>query len=160
MTSSNGNIFRVTGHLCGEFTGPGEFPAQRPVTRSFDVFFDLRLNKLAGDWRRHRGHYDVNVMETECISGPGLASIRYGFVVYSAPSHYLRDWWFIVNWLNGNNVQSNLNKNKDILIEEMSLKMSFAKCCSFRLSRIHRDVVTTYGDVDLGQDWHRQQLVA
>ena len=31
--------------LCGEFTGPGEFPTQRPVTRSFDVFFDLRLNK-------------------------------------------------------------------------------------------------------------------
>ena len=25
--------------------GPGEFPTQRPVTRSFDVFFDLRLNK-------------------------------------------------------------------------------------------------------------------
>ena len=23
----------------------GEFPAQRPVTRSFDVFFDLRLYK-------------------------------------------------------------------------------------------------------------------
>ena len=45
MTSSNGNLFRVTGHLCGEFTGPGEFPAQRPVTRSFDVFFDLPLNK-------------------------------------------------------------------------------------------------------------------
>ena len=24
---------------------PGEFPAQRPVTRGFDIFFDLRLNK-------------------------------------------------------------------------------------------------------------------
>ena len=24
---------------------PGEFPTQRPVMRSFDVFFDLRLNK-------------------------------------------------------------------------------------------------------------------
>ena len=24
----------------------GNSPAQRPVTRSFDVFFDLRLNKL------------------------------------------------------------------------------------------------------------------
>ena len=23
----------------------GEFPSQSPVTRSFDVFFDLRLNK-------------------------------------------------------------------------------------------------------------------
>ena len=45
MTSSNGSIFRVTGPFCGEFTGPGEFPAQRPVTRSFDVFFDLRPNK-------------------------------------------------------------------------------------------------------------------
>ena len=45
VSSSNGNIFRVTGPLCGEFTGPGEFPTQRPVTRSFDVFFDLHLNK-------------------------------------------------------------------------------------------------------------------
>ena len=45
MTSSNGNIFRVTGHLCGEFTGDRWIPTQRPVTRSFDVFFDLRLNK-------------------------------------------------------------------------------------------------------------------
>ena len=70
MTSSNGNIFRVTGPFCGEFTGPGEFPAQMPVARSFDVFFDLRLNKQlinnreAGDLRRLRGHYDVNVMIT------------------------------------------------------------------------------------------------
>ena len=45
MTSSNGNIFRVTDHLCGEFSGPRLIPAQRPVTRSFVVFFDLRLNK-------------------------------------------------------------------------------------------------------------------
>ena len=45
MTSSNGNIFRVTDPLCGKLTGPGEFPTQRPVTRSFDVFFDLRRNK-------------------------------------------------------------------------------------------------------------------
>ena len=26
----------------------GEFPSQRPVARSFDVFFDLRLNKRLG----------------------------------------------------------------------------------------------------------------
>ena len=43
MTSSNGNIFRVTGPLCGDVTG--EFSAQRPVTRSFDVLFHLHLNK-------------------------------------------------------------------------------------------------------------------
>ena len=43
MTSSNGNIFHVTGPLWVEFTG--EFPSQRPVTWNFDVFFDMRLNK-------------------------------------------------------------------------------------------------------------------
>ena len=48
----------------------GEIPAQRPVTRSFDVFFDLRLNKRwvnnrdDGDLRRHRAHYDVTVMHS------------------------------------------------------------------------------------------------
>ena len=74
MTSSNGNIFRVAGHLCGEFTGPGEFPAQRPVTRSFDVFFDLRLNTRPSkqswgwwfetisrpSWRHRNAHIHTN----------------------------------------------------------------------------------------------------
>ena len=47
---------------------PGEFPTQRPVTRSFHVFFDLPLNKRlsnyreAGDLRGYRAHYDVTVM--------------------------------------------------------------------------------------------------
>ena len=44
-----------------------EFPTQRPVTRSFDVFLDLCRNKRckAGDLRRHPAHYDVIVM---CLS--------------------------------------------------------------------------------------------
>ena len=38
--------------ICAENSPvPGEFPAQRPVTRSFDIFFDLRLNKrLSKQW--------------------------------------------------------------------------------------------------------------
>ena len=46
----------------------GEFPSQRSVTQSFDVFFDLRLNKQfrnnrdAGDLRGHRVHCDIAVM--------------------------------------------------------------------------------------------------
>ena len=32
--------------LCeGKPPATGEFPSQKPVTRSFGVFFDLRLNK-------------------------------------------------------------------------------------------------------------------
>ena len=45
MTTSNGNIFRITGPLCGEFTGDRCIPSQRPVTWTFDVFLDLHLNK-------------------------------------------------------------------------------------------------------------------
>ena len=60
-------IFSAPLALCaGNSPTRGEFPSQRPVTRSFDVFFDLRLNELnnreAGDLRRRRAHYDVNVM--------------------------------------------------------------------------------------------------
>ena len=35
----------------GNSSVPGEFPTKRPVTRSFDVFFDLRMNKrLSKQW--------------------------------------------------------------------------------------------------------------
>ena len=55
----------------------GEFPTQRPVTRSFDVFFDLRLNQPLGKqwwswwfetllrplWRHCNGHkFDIATM--------------------------------------------------------------------------------------------------
>ena len=54
MTSSNGNIFGVTGALWVEFTAIGEFSSQRPVSRSCDVFFDLCLNKRFSKPSRRR----------------------------------------------------------------------------------------------------------
>ena len=51
LTSSNGNGFRVTGPLWKESCG---FPSQRPATRSFNVFFDLHLNKRIWKQSRHR----------------------------------------------------------------------------------------------------------
>ena len=69
MTSSNGNIFRVTGHLCVEFTG------HRWILRTGASDAELWCflwsapwingwvnNHEAGDLRRHRTHYDVIVM--------------------------------------------------------------------------------------------------
>ena len=51
----------------GNSSVPGEFPTQRPVTRSFDVLVCARIkgwvnSREAGDLRRHRAHYDVIVM--------------------------------------------------------------------------------------------------
>ena len=57
--------------LCaGNSPVTGEFPTQRPVTRGFDVFFDVTWmngwvnNRDAGDLRPHRAQYDVTVMDT------------------------------------------------------------------------------------------------
>ena len=70
MTSSNGNISALLAICAGTSPVRGEFPAQRPVGRSFDVLFDLRLNKQLSKqswcWRfetlsrllwRHRDDY-------------------------------------------------------------------------------------------------------
>ena len=51
MTSSNGNIFRVTGHLCGEFTGDRWITHRKASDAEFDVFFDPHLNeRLSKHW--------------------------------------------------------------------------------------------------------------
>ena len=68
MTSSNGDIFRVTGHLCGEFTGPGEFPHKGQWRGALKFSFICVWingwvnNGEACDLRRHRPHYDIIVM--------------------------------------------------------------------------------------------------
>ena len=48
--------------LCAENSPvTGEFPSQMAVTRSFDVFFHLCLNK------RHRAHYEVIVLSVDAV---------------------------------------------------------------------------------------------
>ena len=56
--------------LCaGNSPVTAEFPSQWPMTRSFDVFFICAWingwvnNRVAGDLRRRRAHYDVTVMK-------------------------------------------------------------------------------------------------
>ena len=71
MMSSNGNIFRVTGDLCEEFTGPRWIPPHKGQWRRALVFslicvwiHGLVNNREAGDLRRYRAHYEVTVMIT------------------------------------------------------------------------------------------------
>ena len=66
MTSSNGNIFRVTGHLCGEFTGP------------ICVWIIGWVNsREAGDLRRYRAHYEAIVMYShEEVASSYLSNIH------------------------------------------------------------------------------------
>ena len=71
MTSSNGNIFRVTGRLCREFFSP--VPVNSPHKgqwRGALVFSLICVwingwvnNREVGDLRRYRAHCDVTVMD-------------------------------------------------------------------------------------------------
>ena len=107
MTSSNGNIFRVTlPALCeGNPSVTGGFLSQRAVTRSFDVFFDMRLNKrLSKQWRRrwfgrHRVHYDVTVMvedKTPHVSGVITTTLR---LLLASPVHQQPYYWPPFQWI-------------------------------------------------------------
>ena len=63
----------------------GEFPSQKPVTQSFDVFFDLRLNKRLskqswGWWfetpsRSLWSHCNVNYAKQETITVMSIVSV-------------------------------------------------------------------------------------
>ena len=73
LMSWNGNIFRVTGHLCGEFTGPRWIPRTHKGQWRGALMFSLICawinrwvnNGEAGDLRRYRAHYDVIVVNCE-----------------------------------------------------------------------------------------------
>ena len=68
MTSSNGNNFHVTGHLCREFTGHRWIPHKGQWRGG--LMFSLICawingwvnNHEADDLRCHRAHYDISVM--------------------------------------------------------------------------------------------------
>ena len=94
MTSSNGNIFRVTGPLCGEFTGDRWIP----LTKASDVV----NNREAGDLRRHRTHYDVIAMKDYWLVlnsfGPGISSMCHSDEIWRHRTwlYWLR--WWLVAW--------------------------------------------------------------
>ena len=113
MTSSNENIFRVTG-LCAENSPvTGEFPSQRPVTRSFDAFFDLHLNERLSKQSRRRWfetqlcsfwrHCNVgcnlqksygHMCRTGCLYfGPNIIiTIRIAVITISEPYIWMVQW--------------------------------------------------------------------
>ena len=69
MTSSNGNIFRVTGSLCGELTGHRRISLAKANAAGLDVFYLICAwtnwranNQDTGNLRRRRAHNDVTSM--------------------------------------------------------------------------------------------------
>ena len=65
VTSSNGDIFRVTGSICGELTGDphtGQWRGALMLSLICAWINGWVNDGDAGDLRRHRAHYDAIVM--------------------------------------------------------------------------------------------------
>ena len=88
MTSSSGNIFRVTGLLYGTFTDHRWIPLTRDSVVA-SLMFSLICawtigwanDRDAGDLRRYRAHYDVHVIENSHIS--------LGVICFDRPEKYI-----------------------------------------------------------------------
>ena len=72
MTSSNGNIFPVTGPLYGELTGDRWIPHAKASDAELWCWYEPEKNgwvnsREAGDLRGRRVHYDVIVMFNDTL---------------------------------------------------------------------------------------------
>ena len=153
MTSSNGNIFRVTSHMCAEFTGPGWIP----LTKACDVFFYMCLihgwikNHEAGDLRRRRAHYDaIAILSQSVLLDPTLCCVHiimvhFDFINLNVYFLYLHI----------------LQSATSIIIDMGSKKLKQFKTTSWRemlFTLTHWGLVTSCGDIDLGQPCFSQRL--
>ena len=105
MTSSNRTIFRVTGHLCGEFTGHRWIPhkGQWRVSLMFTLICAWIKgwinNGETGDLRRHRAHYNVTVSSLKACK-LDYHWYRYWHVARLDSSRYYKH----ISWLIFNNI--------------------------------------------------------
>ena len=88
MKSSNWNLFRDAGPLCGVFTGHRWIP--RTKARDAELWCFLWSapwingwvnNREAGDFRRHRVPYDVIVMPNSVTTVPAWIVINYPHII-------------------------------------------------------------------------------
>ena len=71
-------FFALLALCAGNSSVTVEFPSKRQMTWSFDVVFDLRLNKrLSKQSRSHRANYNVTGMWGWCINCPSKISLIY-----------------------------------------------------------------------------------
>ena len=88
MTSWNGTFSALLAICAGNSPVSGELPSQRPVTRSFDVYFDLRLDerlsKHSLGWWLETPHYDVRVMYNTLMFHVAAVFVKYCYTTSSS----------------------------------------------------------------------------
>ena len=104
MTSSNGNIFRVTGPLCWEFTGHQGIPCTKASDAELWCFLSFVPwisgwvnNREAGDLRRQRAHHDVIVMLSDHVKSSSTSDVTPMQAMKWSPFGCWNDTSFLLN---------------------------------------------------------------
>ena len=132
----------------------GEFPAQRPVARSFDIFFDLCLNKWLSKqsrgqwfdmppyplWRRCNAKQNCVLFCSECRIVDTAVKARYGRVT---ASHIIVD---VITY-----PCPNLGHRCHVTGQPNSCGIgTFVKCRAARINTKSVEISTVWGRTDIG----------
>ena len=149
MTSSNGNISALLALCAGNSPVTGAFPSQRPVTRSFGVFFDLCLNKRLSkqswgwwfemssrsSWCQHNDHaWEVPVSIMAYCQGISFShkqkNLTPSFVLAFKSIVHLHTISFVFDF------KSNEHSFSHCLLSLLCVVQTLAFCHSFPLLRV------------------------
>ena len=84
-------------------------------------------------YRQNALKHDIWKMSTIQFRAPYVNSLRPSDTYMSAPSHYLRQCWNILDWTLRNKLHWNFNRSWNFLFKKMHLKMSSGKWRPFCL---------------------------
>ena len=132
MASLNGTLFRITGPLCGEFTGHWWIPRTKASDAKLWCFLwsapwinGWVKNREVGDLIRHRAHYDVTIMLIPVYSGLHHREISMTF--FSGNIQRTRRWL----WYRTLGIINSMHANSDDLICLLSTYTNGGNLCTF-----------------------------
>ena len=157
-------------HLCQPVTG--EFPSQRPVTRSFDVFFDMPLNKRLSKQSRRRWFETLlsplwrnrNALDS-CVNRNMFLSVsltishyrfRWWLGAEQAISHCLNQWWLSllmhIYAPPGLNELTNWRLNKSWLVANIIVCICLKMYIDFTVIQVYSN--------RYNRQWNRHQVIS
>ena len=86
------------------------------------IFYTLHSNTIHWKMFWFQFHHSLRPSDAYMRQWTNHHWFREGLVAWTAPSHYLKQCWIIVDWTLKNKFQWHLNRNSNILIQENALE--------------------------------------
>ena len=116
------DIWFVTFHKCPNFKGC----SAKPLLEDMDELLHILKTRLYDYLAQPKSHKNMlthfPIARHICVGELGQHWFRLWLAACSAPSHYLKQCWLIVNWTIGNTLQRHSNWNVKLFIHGNAFK--------------------------------------